>query len=69
MASLWRPSDAPRRAKPMFQPIVNRDELTDDERRRLAVWRDAYPLIEWVDLQQLRRLTFERWRWRNGDEQ
>lgn len=60
------PSHRPPR--PVFQPIVRNEPLTDEEQERLTVWRDAYPIIEWVTTPQLRRLVFERWRWRNGDE-
>jgi hypothetical protein len=57
-----------RTPQPTFQPIVVNEPLTDEERARLTVWRNAYPLIEWVTTKQLHRLEFERWRWRNGDE-
>lgn len=68
MGSLWRPSDSPRRTPPAFQPIVVNEPLTADEQERLEVLRDVYPVIEWATTKQLHRLSFERWRWRNGDE-
>jgi hypothetical protein len=70
--TLWRPSDAPRTVKPVWQPTSGaapaQPDLTDDEQARLAVYRDVYPHLEYVETRrQMNRLILERHIWRNGD--
>ena len=63
----WRPADAPKRARPVLQPIVDRiaGGLTDDEQQRLLAHPalERYPAAEWLTKHERDALSYWRWWW------
>ncbi len=70
MKPQWRPSDAPRKAKPVFSAIVAREPIDSMESAALGAhpWCQHYPMTEWLTQQEIARLRFVRYRFPNGDD-